>query len=316
MRDGFNREINYLRVSVTDKCNLRCRYCMPEDGIEKINHENILTIDEYLKIGKIFKDLGVKKIRITGGEPLVRKGIIDLVRGYKDLGFEEIAMTTNGVLLGDMLEDLKEAGLTRVNISLDTLDSEKYSHITRGGDIEKVFKSIEKCEELGIKPVKLNSVLIKGFNDNEFKDFVNLTKDRDMDVRFIELMPIGEGRKFKENYVSNEVLIKSMPELQAIKSKDKSSPANYYKLPEGKGRVGFINPISCKFCENCNRVRLNQKGQLIMCLHSEKYIDLLPTLRDGGNIENIIVDAIMNKPESHHILEGSYNSNNMNTIGG
>ncbi len=316
MKDNFGRDINYLRISITDKCNLRCKYCMPEEGISKVKHEDVMTIDEYLSVAKVFKNLGISKIRITGGEPLVKKGVIDLISGFKKIGIEEITMTTNGLLLSKMAKELKEAGLSRVNISLDSLEEEKYRDITRGGNLHDVLEGIEACKKYGITPIKINSVAMKDVNINEFRDFVNLTRDEDVSVRFIELMPIGEAIKYKDKFVSNDELLSLYPELKPMEALDKSSPAKYYKLPNGKGNVGFINPMSCKFCGTCNRVRLTSKGQLLMCLHSNIHIDILQSLREGKDIEKLIIDAIYAKPETHHLLEGEYNSTDMNEIGG
>ena len=316
MKDRFGRDINYLRISITDKCNLRCRYCMPEKGIPKVEHEDVLTIEEYLKIIEVFKKLGISKIRITGGEPLVKKGVVDLLSGSKKLGIEEITMTTNGILLKDKIKELKEAGLNRVNISLDSLDKKKYFDITRGGNLQDILDSIQACKENGITPVKINTVIMRSFNLNEFRDFVDLTKDEDISVRFIELMPIGEGIKYKEDFVSNEELLGLYPELELIKPKDISSPAKYYKLPGAKGNIGLINPLSCNFCGNCNRIRLTSKGKLLMCLHSNIFIDLLKPLRNGEDIEKIIIDSIYDKPEKHYLEDGQYNITDMNEIGG
>ena len=307
MKDRFGREISYLRISITDKCNLRCKYCMPEKGIPKLEHEEVLTIEEYIKIVEVFRKLGITKVRITGGEPLVKKGVLDLISGIKEAGIKEIAMTTNGLLLKNKVKKLKEAGLNRVNISLDSLKEEKYRDITRGGNLQDVLDSIEECKENGISPIKINTVIMRNFNLNEFKDFVDLTKTEDISVRFIELMPIGEAIQYKDDFVSNDELLSLYKELKPMESKDISSPAKYYKLPNSKGNIGFINPMSCNFCGACNRVRLTSSGKLLMCLHSNILIDLLKPLREGKNIEKIIIDAIDEKPEKHHLLEGEYN---------
>ncbi len=207
MKDLYGREINYLRISVTDLCNLRCQYCMPQSGVCKLEHKDVLTIEEFYEIASAFVSLGVKKIRITGGEPLVKSGIVELVEKISSLGIEDLAMTTNGLLLPKYAEDLKKAGLNRVNISLDTLNPKKYSEITRGGDILKVLEGIEKAKEIGLTPIKINTVLIGGFNTDEIKNFVYITKEEDIDVRFIELMPIGEASDWaKEKFVSNNIV--------------------------------------------------------------------------------------------------------------
>lgn len=276
MRDSFGREINYLRISLTDRCNLRCSYCMPEQGIvNKTEHDEILSLEEVYRIAKAFAKLGVSKIRLTGGEPLVRKGIVELVERLSKLdGVTDLAMTTNGLLLKDMAGPLKDAGLGRVNISLDTLDKSKYKEITRGGDLKKVLEGIEEARRVGLTPIKINTVLIGGFNDNEIMDFINMTQKENIDVRFIELMPIGEAADWAtKNFISNNKVIERAKALIPVNRDDVSSPATYYKLPGAKGKVGIINPISCKFCEYCNRVRLTSTGKLKLCLHSNKEID-------------------------------------------
>lgn len=318
MKDPYGRNINYLRISVTDLCNLRCRYCMPEEGISKVEHKDILTVEEIYEIAEKFVSLGIDKIRITGGEPLIRKGIIPIVEKIGSLnGLKDFAMTTNGLLLKKYAKELKAAGLNRVNISLDTLDEEKYSYITRGGKLENVFEGIEAARNVGLTPIKINKVLIGGFNDDEIVDFVNLTKDEEIDVRFIEIMPMGQAVNWAvENFVSNEIVLEKVKDLKKVESTDKSSPAVYYKLPKAKGKIGLINPISCKFCSYCNRIRLTSEGKLKLCLHSNKEIDLKNPLRKGESIKELIINSIMEKPEAHNLEKGKYISKNMNQIGG
>lgn len=318
MKDQFGRKINYLRISVTDLCNLRCIYCMPKEGIPKIQHEDILSVEEIEEIVKVFVKLGVNKIRLTGGEPLVRKGILDIVERIGKLeGIRDFAMTTNGLLLKEYAKDLKALGLKRVNISLDTLDDKKYSSITRIGSFQRIMKGIEAAKEVGLTPIKINTVLVGGFNDDEIEDLVRLTEKEEIDVRFIELMPIGEAIKLKaDHFLSNEIVLQRVPNLIKIDGEDPSSPAVYYKLPNGKGKIGLINPVSCKFCKNCNRVRLTSQGKLKLCLHSDVEIDLREALRRGQAIEKIIMDAISKKPESHKLEDGVYVSKKMYQIGG
>lgn len=319
MKDSFNREINYLRISLTDRCNLRCKYCMPEKGLDnKLRHEDILTLEEIYKLIEVFTSLGINKIRFTGGEPLVRQGIVDLIKRTSKLEvIKELTMTTNGMLLKDNIHNLKEAGLNRLNISLDTLNAEKYKDITRGGDIRKVLDGIKEAQKLGLTPIKINVVLIGGFNDDEIKDFVNLTMDNEIDVRFIELMPIGEASDFsKEKFISNNLVLESTEGLKLIKTNDISSPAIYYGLDGAKGRVGLINPITCKFCKDCNRIRLTSTGKLKLCLHSDREIDLRGPLRKGEDLKVIISDAILTKEEEHHLEDKNYIKRNMNQIGG
>lgn len=318
MFDSYGRRINYLRISVTDLCNLRCKYCMPEKGIKKMLHGEILSLEEIQSIAESFVEKGVDKIRITGGEPLVRRGLLNLIEGIGNLQkVKDFAMTTNGILLGKYAEDLKNAGLNRVNISMDTLDGKKYSKITRGGRLADVLKGIEAAKNAGLTPIKINVVLIKGFNEDEIESFVNLTRYEEIDVRFIELMPIGALKYWSlNNYISNNIVLEKMPELTEAAATDVSSPAKYYKLSEGKGRVGLINPISCKFCENCNRMRLTVDGKIKPCLHSNDEIDLKVPLRQGENIGKLIDNIIMNKPKEHNLEDGNYISRNMMDIGG
>ncbi|HZX21437.1 MAG TPA: GTP 3',8-cyclase MoaA [Clostridia bacterium] len=318
MKDSFGRKITYLRISLTDRCNYRCIYCMPHKGIDdKLSHEDMLSLEEMYVLIKDFVELGINKIRFTGGEPLVRKGIVDLVSKVSKLeGIKDLTMTTNGQLLKQMAGPLKEAGLNRVNISLDTLDPMKFVKITRRGDLNAVLEGIDEAVSVGLTPVKINTVLIGGINDDEIRDLIGFTK-RGIDVRFIELMPIGEAANFaKERFVSTDLVLETMSELVPIEREDKSSPATYYALPGVKGKVGLINPISCKFCANCNRVRLTSSGKLKLCLHSNREIDLKSALRGNENIKEIIKDAIWTKEESHHLEDEEYIIRNMNQIGG
>lgn len=326
MKDGLGRIINYLRISVTDRCNLRCRYCMPEEGIDKKGHLEMLTLEEIFEVVKVCADLGTDKIRITGGEPLVRKGVIGLIEKITALEtIKDIALTTNGVLLGQMAGDLRKAGLKRINVSLDTLNEKKYEYITRGGNIKDVLVGIEEAIKVGLVPIKINTVLTKGFNEDEIGDFIKLTVNENIDVRFIELMPLGQSAGFAaEKYLSNTTVLERFGELEPTEAVDKSSPAKYYKLPGSKGRVGLINPISHKFCDNCNRIRLTADGKLKPCLHSDMEIDIRAVLRDEKSpdkfqaLHKAVVEAIQAKPRNHN-LNDLYNKpieRDMNTIGG
>jgi cyclic pyranopterin phosphate synthase len=302
MQDRFGRNIEYLRISITDRCNLRCLYCMPEEGIKKLDREKILSFEEIIKIVKACASLGIKKIRYTGGEPLIIKGIENLIHETAIIpGIEDIAITTNGILLYDMAEDLKRAGLKRVNISLDTLNEDKYRKITRGGDLKKVLMAIEKCIEIGMTPVKLNVVLIRGLNDNEVMDLMNLTMNMPVEVRFIELMPIGEGVKYyDEGRMSTEEIINSYPSLIPVES-DLHSTATLYKLKNAKGNIGFITPLSCKFCDNCNRIRLTSTGTIKPCLHSREEVDIRKYVENEAMLIEVLKSAISSKPEEHHL---------------
>lgn len=318
MIDSFGRRINYLRISLTDRCNLRCKYCMPETGINKFPHEEMLKLEEIYKIVNAFVDLGIDKIRFTGGEPLVRNGITNLISKISELDrVKELTMTTNGTLLKKYAKDLKEAGLNRVNISLDTLNEEKYRDITRGGNLKDVLEGIEEAKKVGLTPIKINTVLIGGFNDDEIEDLVNLTVNEEIDVRFIELMPIGQAASWaEEKFISNDIVLEKVKSLIPLPKEDISSPAVYYKLPNSKGRVGIINPISCKFCKHCNRVRLTSRGQLKLCLHSDKEIDLKEALEKGQDLKALILKSIKEKEESHNLENRHYIKKNMYQIGG
>lgn len=304
MKDNQGRSIDYLRVSVTDRCNLRCIYCMPESGIEKKEHMDILRYEDIIKVVRAAALIGIKKVRYTGGEPLVMPDIDKLIHETAKLpGIKDIAITTNGHLLYDMAEDLKKAGLNRVNISLDTLDRNKFKSITRIGDLDKVLNSIYKCITLGINPVKINTVLMHGINDNEIEDFINLTKEIPIEIRFIELMPIGEGIKLynKRKLTSNEVLA-AHPELIPVKTKP-GSTAELYTTLGAKGKIGFISPISCKFCSSCNRIRLTSTGYIKPCLHSREEISIKEYLHSEVALAAVLKSTILNKPLEHHLTE-------------
>lgn len=320
MKDLFSRKINYMRISITDLCNLRCQYCMPEEGICKKDHEDILSLEEIVQIVKAGAKLGIDKVRITGGEPLVRNGIVEFIKMISNIeGINDIAITTNGILLPKYAEDLKKAGLKRVNISIDSLKPDKYKEITRGGDLSKVLEGIKEAIRVGLTPVKLNVVAVGGYNDDEIGDFINLTKDMPIDVRFIELMPIGEASNWaKEKFISNDYIKNKFKELEPTTT-EKSSPARYYKLPGGAGRVGFINPISNHFCEECNRIRVTSDGKLKPCLHSNKEIDILDAVKNNPDkIEEVLRTAINIKPEKHYLYtnEEEKSNRNMFQIGG
>lgn len=323
MKDKFGREIDYLRVSVTDKCNLRCIYCMDDKDNTFLKNDDKLTDDEIYRIVKESSELGIKKVRITGGEPLVRPNLVKLISRINSIsGIEEIYLTTNGILLADMIDELAVNGLKGVNISLDSLKEERFNKLTRLGKLNKVLESIDKATALGIK-VKLNTVIVNDINKDEIIDFVNLTKEKNIDVRFIELMPIGVAINYKG--VTNEEVLKVISENysnyeEVVRSKS-SGPASYIKLKDAKGKIGFISAISNCFCENCNRIRLTPEGFLKQCLHFDYGIDLKSKLRAGINdeeLKKIIFDNIYDKPEKHLFLEKSDHKEIrfMNQIGG
>lgn len=320
MHDTCGRKIDYLRISVTDLCNLRCKYCIPEKGVPLKQHDDILTFEEIQRVVQEAAMLGVTKVRITGGEPLVRRGIADLIRLVAAVpGIRDIGLTTNGVLLAEQAVTLKAAGLHRVNISLDTLDPAKYREITRGGDIELVLAGIREARRIGLTPIKINAVLIGGFNDGEIESFVALTRSEPIDVRFIELMPIGEASTWSsEHFISNETVLERMPALAPLADQDGKSPARYYALPDALGKVGLINPISSHFCASCNRLRLTADGKLKPCLNADTEISLKEALRGKGSLGEQIRKAVSLKPESHDILGADYKpvTRNMHEIGG
>jgi GTP 3',8-cyclase len=315
MKDQKGRIITYMRISVTDKCNLRCTYCMPEEGVAPLCHGDIMTVEETIMAAKAAASLGISKIRITGGEPLVRKGIVDLCRGIAEIpGIEEICMTTNGTLLPTYAKALRDAGVDRLNISLDTLDPQKYNRITRIGDLSQALEGIRVARETGFKDLKINVVLMAGFNDNEIPKFVEMTKNEDLDVRFIELMPIGSGADM-DAYVSCDRVLETVPALQPLQITD--GVAELYQLPNGIGRVGLIRAISCKFCEHCNKIRLTADGKLKPCLHSE--IELSITGLDANQMKEAIEKAILLKPADSGNLDHQHPScagRSMHQIGG
>ena len=313
MKDRFGRNITYLRISVTDLCNLRCKYCMPESGVKSLCHSDILSIEEIVEIVKVASKNGIKKIRLTGGEPLVRRGFINLCKQISKIDeIEDIAITTNGVYLKDMADELFENKVRRINFSLDTLIKEKYNDITRRNDFDKTMESLFYAIKKGFK-VKINVVLIGGFNDDEIEDFVNLANKYDLEVRFIELMQIGETANWsKDKFVSNKIVLEKVPKLEFD---GVSGVAKIYKIKGQKGRIGLISPISCSFCEDCNRIRLTSDGKLKPCLHSKDEINLKGL--SGEELEEVFKRGIYEKPEKHHLEDGkSESARDMNKIGG
>ena len=313
MKDRFGRNITYLRISVTDLCNLRCKYCMPESGVESLCHSDILSIEEIVEIVKVASKNGIKKIRLTGGEPLVRRGFINLCKQISKIDeIEDIAITTNGVHLKEMADELFENKVRRINFSLDTLIKEKYNDITRRNDFDKTMESLFYAIKKGFK-VKINVVLIGGFNDDEIQDFVNLANKYDLEVRFIELMQIGETANWsKDKFVSNKIVLEKVPKLEFD---GVSGVAKIYKIKGQKGRIGLISPISCSFCEDCNRIRLTSDGKLKPCLHSKDEINLKGL--SGEELEEVFKRGIYEKPEKHHLEDGkSESARDMNKIGG
>ncbi|MCX7792948.1 MAG: GTP 3',8-cyclase MoaA [Thermodesulfovibrionales bacterium] len=306
LQDRSGRRIDYLRISVTDRCNLRCIYCMPSEGERLIEYKEILRYEEIIRIVRIASILGVKKIRLTGGEPLRRRDIAYLVKGISAIeGINEIGLTTNGVLLKRHVYFLKEAGLNRINVSLDSLDSLKYREITGGGDIEKVLEGIELAESSGLSPISINMVPVRGINDDEIEAFARLTLEKPWRVRFIELMPIGVRDFWRpERYVSEDEIRRRVETLGRLEPAGLNSggPARYWRLPGARGVIGFISALSNHFCGECNRLRITSDGKIRPCLFSETEIDLKPVLRgssDDRELMRLISIAIDCKPSGH-----------------
>ncbi len=328
LKDNFGRTINYLRISVTDRCNFRCVYCMPADGVQLQPHQSIMRYEEIIDVVKAATKIGVKNIRLTGGEPLVRPGIVEFVSMLREIDeIEDISMTTNGFLLANNAKTLKEAGLNRVNISIDTLDPILFKRITRIGEFEKVWQGILAADEAGLSPVKLNAVVVRGINDNELIDFALLTKKHNWHVRFIELMPVNNQQPWgpgfpdpSKGYFSTHEMIEKLKDLDLEVAAEwiGNGPAKLYKIKGGKGLVGFISPLDEEhFCQRCNRMRLTADGNLRPCLMSDVEIPLLDAIRSGEEIDTLIQKSIELKPMRHELLLNHTPKNRtMQQIGG
>ena len=325
-RDAYGRPMTYLRISLTDRCNLRCVYCMPALGAKFAPREELLSDEEILAVVRAAEKIGFNKIRLTGGEPTIRPHVVDLVREIAALpGIDDITMTTNGLLLNRLAQPLKDAGLTRVNISIDTLDGEKYTQITRGGKIEKVWDGIRASEEAGLSPIKLNAVVVRGQNDEEVGDLAGLTVDNEWQMRFIEVMPL-EG----VDDVHDSGLVTTAETIDLIEGQfdaplepleaPAGDPARIYKLPGSKGTVGFISPVSEPFCAFCNRIRLTADGKLRLCLLRNDEVDVRDILRGGGDEDDLIEQirfGVWRKPWGHGLAEGDRDiGRGMSQIGG
>ena len=333
MKDHLGRTIEYLRISLTDRCNYRCIYCMPEEGVVSLPHDEILRIEEIAHLVRIAAGMGIKSVRLTGGEPLVRKGVVDLVRDVANTpGIENVSLTTNGVLLPRMADDLKRAGLSRVNISLDTLDEDQFAYITRRGHLHETLDGIEAALKAGFDPVKINAVTVRSLNQ-DFLAFARLSVDRPLHVRFIEYMPVGDSAGATgcgwgpQDVVPNEEVLESinaaareagLPELVPA-GDDKPlgwGPARYWEFPGAKGTVGFISAMSNHFCAQCNRVRLTADGKLRPCLFSDTELDVREALRAGDDdgVRAAFAEALRIKPDEHHTKVGT--ERNMSQRGG
>lgn len=335
LSDPFNRPINYLRISVTDRCNLRCIYCMPADGINLLPHSDILTYEEITLIVRLAAELGIKKCRLTGGEPLVRARLPELVGMLSDISaIDDISLTTNGVLLKEYAGELKKAGLKRVNVSLDSLNEDKFERITRYRKLSDVLEGIEVAKACGLNPVKINTVVMRGVNDDEILDFAKLTITEGWHVRFIELMPFvtdnppeghSGGRKAnnQSQFVSADEVkerLDTLGELNPCLPITGNGPAKYLRFPKAGGTIGFITPVSQHFCFNCNRLRLTAEGKLRPCLLSDSEIDLRQPLRGGaspGKLKQVITEAIQKKPKEHRLSRGHTSKKRlMSQVGG
>ena len=339
MKDNRGREIDYLRISVTDRCNLRCRYCMPEEGCECFTHQEMMTLEELALVSACMAGLGVRRIRLTGGEPLVRKNLVWLIGEiHKIPGIEEITMTSNGILLADMAAGLKAAGLSGVNVSLDTLDRQRFLDITRRDEFGQVMKGIQAARAAGLQ-VKINCAVLEPLPLADLRAFAEFSVQQQIPVRFIEMMPIGEGCSFSTT--DNDQILKRLTELYAdvtvLTQKIGNGPAVYYGFADGRGRIGFISAVHHRFCDSCNRVRLTSDGYLKLCLAGGEGISLRDAMRGGMEAEaltGLIRQTILQKPEGHHFaqnfppsagegesplaeqIQGKKNTVNMNRIGG
>ena len=328
MLDQYGRKIEYLRISVTDRCNLRCVYCMPEEGVEQVSHSEILSFDEMTRICRICAKLGITRVKLTGGEPLVRKGLGSLLRSIREIeGIEQVTLTTNGVLLAEQIEELAAAGLDAVNVSLDTLDRAQYMKLTRRDELEAALRGLEAALQYPDIRVKVNCVALHGENESQWVPLANMAKERPIDVRFIEMMPIGLGKEypFSSQELVYEALKAAFGEAQFLTGNFGNGPAIYARFPGFTGKTGFISAVSHKFCESCNRVRLTAEGFLKPCLQYSTGVDLRAMLRNEAGkkeLEEMIQKVIFEKPRSHQFqMEGSSKQEDleqkqMSSIGG
>jgi cyclic pyranopterin phosphate synthase len=310
--DGFSRPITYLRISVTDKCNLRCVYCMPESGLPWLRRDEILSYDEIAEIVRAGASVGVRSLRLTGGEPLLRRDLSRLVAALAEIpGIEDIALSTNGLLLKEQIGALASAGLRRINLSLDTLRPDRFETIARRPGLDLVLRGLDAAIDAGLAPIKLNCVIMRGQNDDELIEFAMLTKNRPIYVRFIEVMPVRENVELqRDTYVSSEEILERISvngELQAVPGPQGNGPARYFAFPGAMGAVGVISPLSHDYCDRCNRVRLTADGRLRLCLFGDHALDLRTPLRGGASTEELaglLRSAMLIKPARHHLRLG------------
>ncbi len=311
LSDSFQRPVNYLRISVTDRCNLRCIYCMPANGVSLLSHTDILTYEEIHTVVAAAAHMGISRVRVTGGEPLVRAGLPQLIQMLAQIdAIDDISLTTNGVLLSRYAAELKSAGLRRVNVSLDSLKPDKFELITRGRYLSDVLEGIESARSVGLNPVKINMVVMAGINDDEITDFAARTTDDGWHVRFIEHMPVTGDAAANEQFLPISAVRKRLELLGALEPclpTAGNGPAKYFRLPQASGSIGFITPVSEHFCFHCNRLRLTADGKLRPCLLAEDEIDLKQPLRSGispEGLKELIAETVARKPLHHHLAEG------------
>jgi cyclic pyranopterin phosphate synthase len=311
MKDQFGRRVEYLRISVTDKCNLRCTYCMPLEGMPWLRRDELLTYEEISSVVRTMAGMGLRKVRITGGEPLVRRDLPDLVRMIAEVPeIRDLSLSTNAVLLDRFADELADAGLQRVNISLDSLDPERVDRIARRPDsLEKIMAGFDAAERVGFSPIKVNVVLMRGVNDDEIEAFADITRERPWHVRFIEVMPTGSNLEISaERFFSCQQALRrlrAMDRLEPVDGPVGNGPATYYRFPDAPGAVGVITPMSHNYCDRCNRMRLTADGQLRPCLFGDLQTNLRDPLRAGEQLRPLIEQTLEVKPEKHHLVQGS-----------
>ena len=324
LTDSLGRHINYLRLSVTDRCNVRCFYCMPKEGISKREHGAILSYDKLLLIAETAVGLGIEKIRITGGEPLVRAGLVGFLEKLSTTpGLRHLALTTNGLLLAEMAADLYKAGVQRLNVSLDSLDPNIFSSITRGGDLKRVLAGLDAAEKAGFPPPKINCVIMRGVNDAEILDFAEMTRSSGNTVRFIEYMPAVKEEGWQRYCITGDEILQRIAAVYTLEQSDKgpyAGPSRDFRIPGAKGSIGIITAVSGHFCGECNRIRITSTGQAKGCLFADEKTDLVPYLRpsDRGRLAEVLRRIVSNKPARHDISQDNYTHKNftMSQIGG
>lgn len=324
LHDGFGRRVNYLRVSVTDRCNLRCRYCMPAEGVPLAPRAEVLTFEEIVRAIDVATRIGIDRVRITGGEPLLRRALPDLIARISALpGIVEVAMTTNALLLHKHAEELAAAGLSRLNISLDSLRPDRFERLTRSQLLDETWRGIRAAQDAGLGPIKVNTVVVSGFNDDELADWVALTERSDLIVRFLEVMPMGEGAETRRlggyhDLTEARRKLESTHGLVPAERGVGNGPARYWRVPGAPGKIGFITPISNKYCDTCSRFRLTATGRIRPCLASEFEVDARDAIRKGSDDDIIraFAAAAAGKPEGHHWETGTATATGMSTLGG